>query len=376
MNMHRSSSLGLLTVCLALVLCYFPSKSDAGTFVGVLEQIGDGNVIPYAIAHPPGYSGSGGVLKVDICIHDTFLENYMLVGPLQAAIETWNSLTPTVSECTACIVWGEPLPSGALDSETSILHELGHCAMGIDHVNMVKSTPFLFASSSFTASYGATSVTDANGIPGDFDDIQNNAVDVHDISWFRRDSNNPFTIDAVVADLGTYSRSTAAYLPAGHNYAANANRLVAASLGFSNTQAIMYSRSAPLVVNRALTADDVNTVKIGMAGADLLAGPPNDADNYTFQLRYRAVCDEEAEIRVELFPLGAESGVIGGCDARVVLSYPQGGILKWHWTVTPLVGSDFLGITFNKDLVWDFGDRIYASGFENGDFSDWSAAVP
>ncbi|MCP4490382.1 MAG: hypothetical protein GY820_24140 [Gammaproteobacteria bacterium] len=41
-----------------------------------------------------------------------------------------------------------------------------------------------------------------------------------------------------VIDIDTYSRSVAADLPAGHNYAASANRLVAEALGVANTQSV------------------------------------------------------------------------------------------------------------------------------------------
>lgn len=348
----------------------------AGTFAGVIEQLKASNPVPYAITHPAGYTGTGGELVVDICVNDTFLDNYKLIGPLQVAIDTWNSLTPTTGACQNCVVWGDSFPSGAFDAESTILHELGHCAMGLDHVNIVSSVPYLYTNSSYTASYGASSVDDQNGIPGDFDDFQYNAVTVQDISWFRKSDNNPFVIDSTEIDFGTFSRSVAADLPAGHNYAANANRLVAASLGLSNTQSVMYSRGAPLMRNRGLTADDVNMVKVGMAGADLLAGPPNDSDDYTVHLRYQAVCDDDVEIKVELFPYGPESGAIGNCSAMTVLSFPQGGIAKWHWTLAPEQGASFLFVSLNKDLVWDFGHHIFASGFENGDFSEWSSAVP
>ncbi len=229
--------LSLVTV--ALLACV-PRAATAGSFVDVDDQIVAGNVIPFAVVHPAGFVGAGGELFVDVCITDSGFYDERLVGPLQAAIEIWNSLTPTIGNCQGCVLWEEEPPAGAVDLGSVLVHELGHCAMGLGHVNL--------GDSSFTSSVGASSVVDGNGIRGDLEDQHLPPVSVQDMAWFRKIDNDPAVVDGLVIDIDTYSRSVAADLPAGHNYAASANRLVAESLGFANTQSVMYSRTAPQLV--------------------------------------------------------------------------------------------------------------------------------
>lgn len=353
-----------------------PTAGFAGTFVGVDGKIATGINIPYAIVHPIGYSGTGGQLIIDICILDTFSEADKLVGPLQAAIRTWNSLTPTAGSCENCILWEETPPAqGAIDAESTLLHELGHCAMGLDHPNMDRNGPPAFENTSYTKSIGVVSITDSNGIPGDFDDIHSIATNVDDVSWFRTADNHPVIIDSTVIDIATFSRSVAGDIPLGHNYAANANRAVAQALGFPDSQSVMYSRGAALMKSRELVADDVNMVKMAMVGADFTA---LTADDYTVSLRYHATCNDDTEIRVEFFPI-PNGSVVGSCPVEIVTSFPQ-GVLKFHWTVIPQPGAPTLVVSLNNALdpqwTWDYGDLIYLSDFENGDLSDWSTTVP
>lgn len=77
----------------------------AGSFLRVDNQIKSGNVIPFAIVHPFGYTGSGGEIAIDICVLDTFSEAQMLVEPLKSAIDTWNSLVATTGTCQNCLIW-------------------------------------------------------------------------------------------------------------------------------------------------------------------------------------------------------------------------------------------------------------------------------
>ncbi len=340
----------------------------AGTYFAVDYEVSNGNIIPFAIVHPPGYDGSGADLQIDICVLKTFPDSEKLVGPLQEAIETWNQQVPKTGNCQSCVLWEEAPPPGNLHAGTVLLHELGHCALGLGHINL-EGAPFVLPSS-FTKSIGATEVVDGNGLRGDYEDIHQIPVQVHDLTWFRTADNDPVIIDSTVIDINTFSRSVAADLPAGHNYAASANRAVAEALGFADTQAVMYSRGVPQMEYSGLSADDFNMVRMGMTGEDLLAGT---ADDYTVHLRYRANCDDDVEIRVELFPLGPDG--VGICDAKIVESFVQ-GLLKFHWTVVREDGAPAIQISLNEEHSWDYGERIFASGFENGDLSEWSTAAP
>ena len=47
------------------------------------REVVNGNIIPYAITHPPGYNGSGGLIYVDVCVSGSHPDTSKLVGPLQ-----------------------------------------------------------------------------------------------------------------------------------------------------------------------------------------------------------------------------------------------------------------------------------------------------
>jgi len=88
-------------------------------------------VPPFAITHPPGYDGSGGALQLRICVAEG---SEMLIGPASRAIATWNLLTATTGNCAGCLVWEEnPSDIQIAHAETTLLHELGHCPLGLDH---------------------------------------------------------------------------------------------------------------------------------------------------------------------------------------------------------------------------------------------------
>jgi hypothetical protein len=90
-----------------------------------------------------GYDGTGEALQYGICVANVG-NSRDLVEPTKRAIATWNALSPTMTNCSAseslnpdgCRVWedGTP-PDGTIHAESIILHELGHCPMGLDHVN-------------------------------------------------------------------------------------------------------------------------------------------------------------------------------------------------------------------------------------------------
>lgn len=128
---------------------------------------------PYSIVHPPGYNGSGGLLRVRVC---TLLSAEPAVGPLQDAMRIWNNLLPISENCENCYVHGDPVadPPVSYNARGILLHELGHCALGLEHINLVETAddPRFFRTGScdvnnngacgettnFTASVNATDV--------------------------------------------------------------------------------------------------------------------------------------------------------------------------------------------------------------------------
>jgi len=348
-------------------------------------------VTPFAITHPPGYDGTGGVIQLRVCLAKG---DEAFAGALQRAIATWNALSPTIDNCEGigCRVWEEPgIAPGVADAESVLLHELGHCAFGLEHVERnwdAQATPDgIWEDTRFTRSWGVAnppngiqlgSMTD---VPGSRFNIQIAAGGgaVNSVAWYRRADNNPFMIDGTVIELNTFSRSIG-NLPVGSDWMANANRRVAEDLGLVPTQATMYGRFDFGSVQRRLTADDVNMVKMGMTGVDLQAGT---ADDYTVELV--ASCVDPIAIFVDLTTT-ASPLAFGECKLGVDYSFPQNPNLARHFTVQALPDAfGILMLRLNENLTWDTGQScdliqgvscVFADGFETGDTTAWTQTVP
>lgn len=173
-------------------LLLLPPGLDAGTYFQVVDRgafsPGPGELPPFAIMHPLGYDGPGGTLTIKVCVRAG--QNY-LITPVQESIAVWNALTPTTANCENCFLAGEEAPNGAFDTASVLVHELGHCAFGLDHINLVEGDDPATServgscdvnqngtcgeATSFTASFNTTRVLDGgSGIRGDADDAPEN----------------------------------------------------------------------------------------------------------------------------------------------------------------------------------------------------------
>lgn len=191
--------------------------------------------------------------------------------------------------------------------------------------------------------------------------------------WYRSADNDPVVVDNAVIDLNTYRRSPGT-LPPGSSFAANANRLVAAALGYTNTQAVMYPLDARARVFTGLTADDVNMVMYAKTGQDRTAGT---SDDYTVALRYQSSCTG-AHVQARLSSLGSTAN--GRCFANAAWSYDQTGEpFAFHWTLVPLPASTFIELHVNTvplNSTWDFGAHIFSGEGEAGDLREWDGIFP
>lgn len=336
---------------------------------------------PFAVTHPPTYDGSGGALSFDVCV---LTASETLIGPTQRAIATWNALIPTTENCTGCSVWEEsPAPSTTVHAETTLLHELGHCPLGLGHPdrNWDAADDGQWEFTSFTRSWGVAGppngiLVGPDFIRGTFDDIQQvgGGGIPSSVHWFRIMDNNPFMIDGMAIDTLTYSRSIPS-LPVDHDWAANANRVVGEELGLQNTQAVMYGLQVEGEVRTSLTADDVNMVKMALTGVDFLAGT---SDDYTVEMQFVDSCDN-ADVLIT-FGETTEVDALGECRVGVDYSFPQNPNLARNLTLV----SEFPGpliITLNQTLTWDTGfdcgitrggTCVFSDGFESGDTSGWN----
>jgi hypothetical protein len=419
----------------------------AGTYYAVdlfvgRDPINDPEYVPpFAIVHPVGYTGSGGTIEVKVCV---VAGDEELIPPLDAAIALWNRLLPTIGNCIGCGTHENPPPPvNQVNVMTVLFHELGHCALGLDHPNHreftsnptrwqtgecdVDSDSVCGEESSFTASVNATEITSSAGTPrGDGEDVHENQcpsipsllppvsatastadvttaemlldqdlacllggmcasppnccppcpgpscptvpMQVQHFSYYRRSDNNPVVIDGTVIDMATFSRAPG-NLPPGSTYAANANLDVAAALGYSNTQSVMYSGFATGQQHIGPAADDVNMVRMGMTGVNRTAG---DGDDYTVVLTRVSDCSQ-ADVSVE-FSIFLPAGEHGLCFAgRPVPSFPQSPPI-FHWTMTKEAMLPRLEIEVNEFSPLDYSIP-FGSGFETGDFSEWSEIV-
>lgn len=203
-------------------------------------------VLPASIVHPVGYAGQGGIISIKVCTQDSRLQ-----AVTERAVATWNALVPTTGNCPDCWRTEEPGRPGKVNAETVVLHELGHCVFGLDHINR----PWDFTTGQ--PPYAATSLTRSASVvpttgaiePGmDLHDIGmgpelilGSSDDIHwevvgsdradSVSWFRKADNNPFVVDGTVIDLSTFGRSVTSSLPPGHRWGASANYFLGDSIG-------------------------------------------------------------------------------------------------------------------------------------------------
>jgi hypothetical protein len=396
-----------LITCLALAVSSTPGRG--GSFVGIAvcdvlsgcilgspkidhpqcdidPETSDCKVTPFGITHPLGYTGNETLLQLKICVEP---EDAKLEPAVLRAISLWESLTPSSGNCEGCVTWEEEAATyGVRFAYPTVLHELGHCAMGLDHVDRLwdVNADGNFENTSFTLS--AEAILTAGALDPGTDGVRGSKDDFHlglggggqpaeSVSWFRRADNDPFIVDpATDIDSASYSRSLSKLPGPEHRWGASANRVVGDLLGYTDSQAVMYAGIGRNQFYSTLGADDVNMVKMGMTGADLAANSPDD---YTIDLVYIGDCSTAHDIRVyvgETFGGGVAECVL----KRINYSFDPGNpLLARHFSVVRAVPATPLEVILDENIPWVFEDPatvIFADGFESGDAGAWSAVFP
>jgi len=316
----------------------FSSYSHSGAYIFADETNGVD-----IIAHPTTYTGTEDIVTVRVCIDPASPNAADMEYAIQQNVAIFNQLVPT----TANVLLGgnNDIPSNAIDFESVALHEIGHC-LGLAHVNAASESGLSGSQQNYTkATDGLDNVLNLNagadGVIGSSDDVRGDDINLH---WFRRSNNDPFTIDAVV-DSTTYSRDLTD-LPAGHNYAANADRAVSTLLGYPQTEAVMQQGSFYDEAQRTLGHDDVATLQYAASGLDELES--GSSDNYDIVLEYGGISNTNCDISMSFTgTAGLAFCSVGGAYVNffnnpnhlritnATIEFGQGYV--WHFSADPNV---------------------------------------
>jgi hypothetical protein len=371
-----------------------PCTPNAGCLMGHPVSQNPGcapncEVTAFGIVHPPGYTGTQTSVPVRICLNPA---DAQLEAPLQRAIEFWNGLVALdgalttgfhPGTCRNCglLENGDPLPAGTpYYALSTVLHELGHCAIGLDHINRLWDVAWdgVFEQTSFTRS--ANAAAQANALDAGPDGFRGNRDDYHaglsgnpaiSVSWYRTSDNNPHVADGAVIQNPTYTRNRNS-LPGSDSWPESANELAARLRvpPLLRTQAVMYSVIARKELHLGLGADDVNMVRMGMTGPDLLA---STADDYTITLSYVGSCINPHEVSLSMDQTGVLGSELGACFARLDYTFPgdvNNVATARHFSVVP-APNGLIEILLNPNYPWDYSVPIWVADFEHGNLGEW-----
>lgn len=293
------------------------------------------------ITHPSGYDGTGGVLTVGVCIEASSPNAANMVRPVNNIVNTFNK-NQAIEE-NLYLGSTNNIPVNFFDFESVALHEVGHC-IGLAHPNAALESGLNGANLNYTkATDGANNVFDINSgvdtVIGSSDDVRGDDVNLH---WFKNVDNNPCNIYGGTADSTTFSLNSGS-LPAGHNFAANADRSVCNSLGILNTEAAMQQGSFSDEDQRALAQDDISTLALAKSGIDEIAGT---ADDYTISLvSHGAVANPGSDPNCDLI-LDFDNAQTGFAVCQTTGSF----IAPNHVKITSA------NMFFNNSFNWYFND--------------------
>lgn len=313
----------------ALALALVWQTSHSGTFIFAIDS-NQMTGTQRTLTHSSGYMGVGGTITVNVCIANDSESKALLRDPVLNAIDRFNQDVPIIGNLREGSV--NDIPPGAIDVESTILHELGHC-QGLAHPNMASESGNVGVINSADWEYTKSTpggngqfdfAAGPDGLRGSPDDRRGDDLNFH---WFEVGVNDPFRIP-LRADIDPASYSfELGDLPAEDSFAANGERSVATGVfGLPSTEAVMQQGQGLDEDQRALTADDVATLAIARAGFDRMAGT---GDDYTVELVYggddgSGDCDINVRMSGSSFAFCQVSGAgIGDDQVRITSALAQ-----------------------------------------------------
>jgi Tol biopolymer transport system component len=278
--MKRLARVSLLYPALLAALCapLFCPQARAGAYIAADETS------PDVRSHARNFNGLGGELEpIRVCV-DVEVNSALAIQAEPAVrnvIATFNRFR-SLAHHTLASGAAADVPANKYDFESTLLHEMLH-AHGVAHPNHADESGL-----NGNAYYGTKSAigpnnlwnqdAGADGVHGSADDVRGDDINLH---WYQRGVNNPGLLPAVI-DETTMARAPGA-LPAGHSFAANANRQVLAGLGFAEAEAAAVQGARAGEAQRHLQHDDIATLRLARAGLDGIEG---SSDDYRSQLVY------------------------------------------------------------------------------------------
>jgi hypothetical protein len=369
----RGNSALCLAAGLLTGISVSPVPLEAGTFLFADETRLN------SIAHPPNYTGAGGggIVTVRVCIDPSSPNATDMAIPVQNNINIYNRLQATTANLKSGA--NNNIPGSAIDFESVALHEIGHC-LGLGHVNAASESGLSGANQNYTkATLGANGVFNLDagldGVIGSSDDVRGDDGNLH---WFRMTNNNPFTLGATV-DSSTYARDLAS-LPAGHSFAANADRAVAALLGVPGTEAVMQQGTYYDEAQRTLGHDDVATLRYAQSGINESAG---NQDDYTINLVYGGLSTSNCDITLQITSTtglafcSAGGAYVGGFDhfSLVGAAIEFGASYNWFFNTDTVNQAPVLAAIGNQTVDENASLAVgISAGDADGDGLSFSAS--
>lgn len=145
--------------------------------------------VPGIVVHPTLYTGTGGAMELKVCLH---ADAGPLLGDLEFAMKRLNDLAPQRMNCSGlCTSAQTPVMGTNFSAGAIVLHELEHCAFGLDHIN--RERPSLTPPhQDYTRLREETTVgVGADGVRGSADDHPLPFPGARLLHWFRLSATTP-----------------------------------------------------------------------------------------------------------------------------------------------------------------------------------------